>query len=297
MKTTSAGLGTTAQGVIAAANARAAMGPAGPGVGSRTPQEIAAAQKSLSLATFRGQLSFVKKLKLQGIAAIGEALSAMEKKAETKSDSKRTLRLGKNIIGGLLTGLKSGEAPLQAEAIKIADIATLSKTSLYGTTGSVDPIEKSIRRQLDKRARLSEIQQGMAIGPNVMGMMGQQGTQKPSVLGRLKNINPMKASMGLMGVGMAGSMLPGRAGQVAGQATGAAFVAQALLMLPGPLKLVAGGLAATYGIMKITNALRERERQAIEGLGKAANLSSGQLDKLGEGTYSNVYKVRRVDDN
>jgi hypothetical protein len=92
----------------------------------------------------------------------------------------------------------------------------------------------------------------------------------------------MKASMGLMGVGMAGSMLPGKAGQVAGQVTGAAFVAQALLMLPGPLKLVAGGLAATYGIMKITNALRERERQAIEGLGKAANLSSGQLDKLGE---------------
>jgi hypothetical protein len=178
--------------------------------------------------------------------------------------------------------MKDRQAALQVEAQKVADIATLSKTSLYGTTGGIDPVQKSIRRQLDKRARLSEIQQGMAIGPNVMGMMGQQGTQKPSVLGRLKNVNPMKASMGIMGVGMAASMLPGKAGQVAGQATGAAFVAQALMMLPGPLKLVGAGLAATYGLMKVANYFRQKEIQAIEGLGKAANLSSGQLDKLGE---------------
>jgi len=77
-------------------------------------------------------------------------------------------------------------------------------------------------------------------------------------------------------------MLPGKAGQVAGQATGAAFIAQALLMLPGPLKLVAGGLAATYGLIKISNYFRQKEIQAIEGIGKAANLTSGQLDKLGE---------------
>ena len=282
MKTTTGQFGRVAVGTIAAGKARAAMGPAGVGVGSRAAAETEMARQALIRTKFRGDTTFIRKLQGQGTTAIDNLIVAMEKRAQTKSPSRRTRKLGKDIMSGLVVGMQDEERILQAKAQKVADIATLSKTSLYGTTGGIDPVQKSIRRQLDKRARLSEIQQGMAIGPNVMGMMGQQGTQKPSVLGRLKNINPMKASMGLMGVGMAGSMLPGRAGQVAGQATGAAFVAQALLMLPGPLKLVAGGLAATYGIMKITNALRERERQAIEGLGKAANLSSGQLDKLGE---------------
>jgi TP901 family phage tail tape measure protein len=282
MATTSGGFATTAQGALAAANARAAMGPASAGVGSRSLAEVEMARQSLLRATFRGQNNFVKKLRFGGAQAMEEFMQSMERKAETRSDSRRTKRLGKNIMGGLLTGMKERESALKAQAQNVADIATLSKTNLYGTTGGIDPVQKSIRRQLDKKLKLSEIQRDMAIGPNTMAMMGQQTTQKPSVLGRLKNINPMKASMGLMGVGMAGSMLPGKAGQVAGQATGAAFIAQALLMLPGPLKLVAGGLAATYGIIKITNALRDKERQAIEGLGRAANLSSGQIDKLGE---------------
>ena len=279
---TSAEFGSLSRATIAAAGARASLGPASAGVGSRDSAQIEMARQSLLRAQFRGQTGFVKKLKSGGSQAMEEFMLSMEKKAETRSPSKRTRRLAKDIMTGLVVGMKDEEKILQAQAQKTADIATLSKTSLYGTTGGIDPVQKSIRRQLDKRARLSEIQQGMAIGPNVMGMMGQQGTQKPSVIGRLRNVNPMKASMGLMGVGMAGSMLPGRAGQVAGQATGVAFIAQALMMLPGPLKLVAGALAAGYGIIKVANFFRQKEIDAIEGVGRAANLTSTQLDKLGE---------------
>jgi TP901 family phage tail tape measure protein len=282
MKTTTGQFGRVAVGTIAAGKARAAMGPAGAGVGSRAAAETEMARQALIRTKFRGDTTFIKKLQGQGTTAIDNLIIAMEKRAQTKSPSRRTRKLGKDIMSGLVIGMQDEERILQAKAQKVADIATLSKTSLYGTTGGIDPVQKSIRRQLDKRARLSEIQQGMAIGPNVMGMMGQQGTQKPSVLGRLKNVNPMKASMGVMGIGMAASMIPGKAGQVAGQATGAAFIAQALLMLPGPLKLVAGALAAGYGIMKIANFFRQKEIDAIEGVGKAANLTSTQLDKLGE---------------
>jgi TP901 family phage tail tape measure protein len=282
MKTTTGQFGRVAVGTIAAGKARAAMGPAGVGVGSRAAAETEMARQALIRTKFRGDTTFIRKLQGQGTTAIDNLIVAMEKRAQTKSPSRRTRKLGKDIMSGLVVGMQDEERILQAKAQKVADIATLSKTSLYGTTGGIDPVQKSIRRQLDKRARLSEIQQGMAIGPNVMGMMGQQGTQKPSVLGRLRNVNPMKASMGLMGVGMAGSMLPGRAGQVAGQATGAAFIAQALLMLPGPLKLVAGALAAGYGIIKVANFFRQKEIDAIEGVGRAANLTSTQLDKLGE---------------
>jgi TP901 family phage tail tape measure protein len=282
MKTTTGQFGRVAVGTIAAGKARAAMGPAGVGVGSRAAAETEMARQALIRTKFRGDTTFIRKLQGQGTTAIDNLIVAMEKRAQTKSPSRRTRKLGKDIMSGLVVGMQDEERILQAKAQKVADIATLSKTSLYGTTGGIDPVQKSIRRQLDKRARLSEIQQGMAIGPNVMGMMGQQGTQKPSVLGRLKNVNPMKASMGVMGVGMAASMLPGKAGQVAGQATGAAFIAQALLMLPGPLKLVAGALAAGYGIIKVANFFRQKEIDAIEGVGKAANLTSTQLDKLGE---------------
>ena len=282
MKTTTPKFARTAIGTIASGKARAAMGPAGVGVGSRTAAETEMARQALIRTKFRGDTTFIRKLQGQGTAAVDNLIIAMEKRAQTKSPSRRTRKLGKDIMSGLVVGMKEEEGILQAQAQRTADIATLSKTSLYGTTGGIDPVQKSIRRQLDKRARLSEIQQGMAIGPNVMGMMGQQVTQKPSVLGRLKNVNPMKASMGVMGVGMAASMLPGKAGQVAGQATGAAFIAQALLMLPGPLKLVAGALAAGYGIIKVANFFRQKEIDAIEGVGKAANLTSTQLDKLGE---------------
>jgi TP901 family phage tail tape measure protein len=282
MKTTTPKFARTAIGTIASGKARAAMGPAGAGVGTRTAAETEMARQALVRTKFRGDITFIRQLQGQGTQAVDNLIIAMEKRAQTKSPSRRTRKLGKDIMSGLVVGMQDEEKILQAQAQKTADIATLSKTSLYGTTGGIDPVQKSIRRQLDKRARLSEIQQGMAIGPNVMGMMGQQGTQKPSVLGRLKNVNPMKASMGVMGVGMAASMLPGKAGQVAGQATGAAFIAQALLMLPGPLKLVAGALAAGYGIIKIANFFRQKEIDAIEGVGKAANLTSTQLDKLGE---------------
>jgi TP901 family phage tail tape measure protein len=283
MKTTTPKFGRVAVGTIASGKARAAMGPPSlAGVGSRTAAETEIARQALVRAKFRGDTTFIRKLQGQGTTAVDNLIIAMEKRAQTKSPSKRTIKLAKDIMDGLVVGMKGEEAKLQGQAQKVADIATLSKTSLYGTTGGIDPVQKSIRRQLDKRARLSEIQQGMAIGPNVMGMMGQQGTQKPSVLGRLKNVNPMKASMGVMGIGMAASMLPGKAGQVAGQATGAAFVAQALMMLPGPLKLVGVGLAATYGLIKIANYFRQKEIQAIQGIGKAANLTSEQLDKLGE---------------
>ena len=282
MKTTTSQFGRVAVGTIAAGQARASMGPVGAGVGARTAAETEMARQALIRTKFRGDATFIRKLQGQGTQAVDNLIVAMEKRAQTKSPSRRTIKLGKDIMSGLVVGMKESESALQAQAQKSADIATLSKTSLYGTTGGIDPVQKSIRRQLDKRARLSEIQQGMAIGPNVMGIMGQQAAQKPSVLGRLRNVNPMKASMGVMGIGMAASMLPGRAGQVAGQATGVAFVAQALMMLPGPLKLVAGGLAATYGLIKVANFFRQKEIDAIEGVGRAANLTSGQLDKLGE---------------
>jgi TP901 family phage tail tape measure protein len=94
-------------------------------------------------------------------------------------------------------------------------------------------------------------------------------------------------------VGMAGnsamiaaSFLPGKMGELAQKIMPAVFGFQALSMvlkmLPGPFKLVALGLAATVGIVKLVNAAKERERLAIEGLGDAALVSEKKLKTLGD---------------
>jgi len=281
MKQTTSQFSRVAAGTIAAGKARAAMGPASAGVGSRSAAEMELARQSLIRSKFRGDTAFIRKLQGQGTVAVDNLIIAMEKKAQTRSPSKRTIKLGKDVMSGLVVGMQQGEKAVNAQAQKAADIATLSKTSLYGTTGGVDPVQKSIRRQLDKRARLSEIQAGMAVGPGIMERVKQSGGNRPGIMGRVRNINPMRAGMGIMGLGMAGSMLPGAAGNVAGKVTGAAFVAQALMVLPGPLKLVAGAFAGLYGVTKLLNIAKEKERQAIEGIGRAANLSSSQIEKLG----------------
>lgn len=85
---------------------------------------------------------------------------------------------------------------------------------------------------------------------------------------------------------MAGSMLPGKVGDIAGQATGVAFglqaVGMALNFLPGPLKGVAVGMAATYGIIKLVNMAMERQRLEIEGLADAMATTTKQTKVLGD---------------
>jgi hypothetical protein len=53
------------------------------------------------------------------------------------------------------------------------------------------------------------------------------------------------------------------------------------LLRVGPLLLFTAALAAGVGIVKLINNAREKERMAIEGVGKAANLTSKQIEKLG----------------
>jgi TP901 family phage tail tape measure protein len=55
-----------------------------------------------------------------------------------------------------------------------------------------------------------------------------------------------------------------------------------LLRFLGPIGLVTTGLIATYSIIKMVNAARERERLAIEGLGDAMATTTSQVKTLGE---------------
>jgi TP901 family phage tail tape measure protein len=116
------------------------------------------------------------------------------------------------------------------------------------------------------------------------------GIKKTGIKGRIggiaKGLAGGRAGMAASTALMAGSMLPGKAGQIAGQASGIAFglqaVGMALKVLPGPLKLVAVGMAATYGIVKLVNAAMERQRLAVEGLADAMATTTKQTQVLGD---------------
>ena len=118
---------------------------------------------------------------------------------------------------------------------------------------------------------------GSAIG-RVRGLTGKVGSR---FAGKTAGLG-MATSAAMM----AGSFLPGQAGQLAQQAMPVAFGLQALQMalkLPIPhLKAVAGVALLAYGAFKLFNAAREKERLAIEGLGDAARVSEKKLKTLGD---------------
>ena len=140
-------------------------------------------------------------------------------------------------------------------------------------------IDKSIARNQRNVARRNRIGKVGQNAPAKVSMLSRMGGIAGKAMGKFAN---PKVGFGISsGLAMA-SMLPGKAGEVAGQASQIGFIAQSLMMLPGPLKLVSAGLLAGYGIMKITNALREKERLAIEGLADAATISGDKLKTLGD---------------
>jgi|LakMenE18May11ns_1017448.scaffolds.fasta_scaffold9959168_11 TP901 family phage tail tape measure protein len=150
-----------------------------------------------------------------------------------------------------------------------------------------------------KSGKASRAQGPAGIGPNAPAgtvFLPMTTPEKQSRMSKAKgaaaNVGSKFAGRGAA-VGMAGNsaliaaaFLPGKMGELAQKIMPAVFGFQALKMvlglLPGPFKLVALGLAATVGIVKLLNAAKERERVAVEGLGDAATVSEKKLKTLGD---------------
>lgn len=231
----------------------------------------------VTLSRMRNDLTAFKKEFIIEAAKVGEivgtsAVNATAKAAGTASPSKKTISIGQDIARGLEQGMNSRQKNVAQAGNNLSTAAiraAQSQAQLYGTT-TVDAIQKSYRRQQEKLAKAAS-----KIIPD-----SSQENKKPS---RFANIRGM-GGRGLAGIGgatMAASMLPGKAGEIGMKVGSLAFVAQSLAILPGPLKLVAVAFGGLYGITKLLAAAKEKERLAIEGIGKAANLSSTQIEKLG----------------
>ena len=151
-------------------------------------------------------------------------------------------------------------------------------------------VEKSIARHNRKIAKQGQSSIGSAAAGGMM--MAAAPSRMSRVKGAATKVGSKfagkTAGLGMAGSAamMAGSFLPGKAGQIAQSAMPVAFGLQALQMalkLPIPhLKAVAAVALVTYGAFKFLNSVREKERLAIEGLGDAALMSQKKIKTLGD---------------
>jgi TP901 family phage tail tape measure protein len=169
------------------------------------------------------------------------------------------------------------------------------------------------QKELKKRRRVSRRPQGAApIGPSapagatmlpIVSQPTQRDLRRTAIRDRARSVGgrvagSMRGGRGMgisSGAMIASQFLPGKAGQIAGQASGIAFAAQSLMMLPGPLKLVAAGAMLSVGAYKLFAAASERARLKIDGLAEAASTSKKQLETLGSFFGVTPRKLSRED--
>jgi hypothetical protein len=137
------------------------------------------------------------------------------------------------------------------------------------------------------------------MSPQVNAKVKEQARNIKLSSDRLAGLNSkiMGGTFALTSLAGVASMAGGNLGKLSGmvfQLSGVMFALSTVLQIlpgrfktfllsikPGPLLLFTAALAAGAGIIKLVNDAREKERMAIEGVGRAANLTSKQIGKLG----------------
>ena len=331
-------------------------------VGIRDAQQIREIYRKLDVEAKKRVEQFVGNIKAMSKQVVEEARKAgidigeytiegITVGAQTKSPSKKTRKIGEDIARGLEVGMadrqddvaRAGER-LSQEAIGAIDSTTKkNKLLTYGTTGPVSAIDKSIRRNREKR--LKDLSSGMSVSSGILGGYGLGGNgagqqQQAAVKQSTKNLNTMNNALmsgtfALTSLAGMGSMAGGKLGDVSQQimkysgslfalmtvtqlltqastmeliakrrtiaseaiasAVGAGGIASragllgslarvgvGLVKFAGPVGLATAAMLATYKVIQMSNAARERERQAIEGLGNVAVLTKEKLKTLGD---------------
>lgn len=234
-------------------------------------------------------------------------------KSELKvaSPSQEARRIGKATGQGFILGAEEGINKAAKTGVMagtmVADKSSQarSRVALYGN-GPVDAESKSIRRQLEKRKRLEEVQSRYAIRGSQVSSMAASVGPKPvagRVSGLMSKLSPGSAVMGATGVAMAGSMLPGKVGEVMQKLMmplmGLSMILPLLNSKFGALTVGVGAVVAAYTYMRmqfdkaqdsafdLSNAMGVG-KEAMLDLSKAANkVSAGeQMDRRRQNKFN-----------
>ena len=223
---------------------------------------------------------------LRGVqAGVENLVDEMDKSArkalESSSPSRRMKRIGVDAANGLALGVQEGLA-----------------NNGITTTGRKGP--RRATRPQGPAATLSQVASGMPASPQVIAA-GQEQLNKiretSAKLGRMNNavMGGMFALTSLSGVAsMAGGNL-GKLSEIVFQISGPMFALSSIIQMFTGTKiltllskfklgfgLASAGLIAGVVAIKLINDAREKERQAIEGLGNVAVLTKDKLQALGD---------------
>ena len=223
---------------------------------------------------------------LRGVqAGVENLVDEMDKSArkalESSSPSRRMKRIGVDAANGLVIGVQEGLA-----------------NNGITTTGRKGP--RRATRPQGPAATLSQVASGMPASPQVIAA-GQEQLNKiretSAKLGRMNNavMGGMFALTSLSGVAsMAGGNL-GKLSEIVFQISGPMFALSSIIQMFTGTKiltllskfklgfgLASAGLIAGVVAIKLINDAREKERQAIEGLGNVAVLTKDKLQTLGD---------------
>ena len=193
--------------------------------------------------------------------------------AQTASPSRVTRKIGQDTAQGYINGLNQG----QTQARKAGTRGVVSRPQ--GPAGTVPQIFQS---QAERDARQQMIRER---AKNAFGPKAKLSKIGGSIANGVKGMGGMGAGMGLaMAGGMVGSMVPG----LEGLGTAASLAGTAMMMIPGPIGLVA---AALVGLTTVTFALlqaKEAETQKSIDLAKAQVMNIDALQTMSEdfGTVS-----------
>jgi hypothetical protein len=235
----------------------------------------------------QANLEAQKILRKQSKENVRVAVGAAQQEAQVASPSKKTIKIGQDIARGLEVGM----ADRQDDVAKAG--SNLSNAAVGGTQRG---------RRIATRpqgAPISEVAANAPMSPQINAKVKEQARNIKLSSDRLAGLNSkiMGGTFALTSLAGVASMAGGNLGKLSGivfQLSGVMFALSTVLQIlpgrfktfllsikPGPLLLFTAALAAGAGIIKLVNDAREKERMAIEGVGRAANLTSKQIEKLG----------------
>lgn len=204
-------------------------------------------------------------------------IASTAKAAGVQSPSKRTIPIGEDIARGLQVGMDKQSANVAKSAKNMADAATRgaeSSTELYGKTGYISPIEKSIRRQNELRMR--DLPSRSVVNKDAFTIAVQEEKQRRVNIAGLDKMN--KAIMGgtfaLTSIAAAGQMAGGSLGQISNQVMKYSGALYALMTVT---QLVTQTKIAELAIGRLAAA---KQAAAFASYGKGMLGTSGLLGSI-----------------
>jgi TP901 family phage tail tape measure protein len=141
-----------------------------------------------------------------------------------------------------------------------SSVAQQSRSSLYGS-GPIDPVQKAIRRNEDRKMRLSEVGQGMSPSPRIIQAIDDEVAARKSSQQRLSSMNSalMGGTFALTSLASVGSMAGGTLGNIS----------QQVMKFSGLL----------FGLMSVTQLLTQAK--VAELVATRASAVAGSMQNLG----------------